>query len=181
MTEDASTGAPRIVAVSLSAGHAFSKANQASVRLLEGLGVEGDVHCGPTMRDGGKDVPNTRQVHLMHAELFGEMAQKGYGLVAGAIGENITTTGIDLLSLPTGARLYLGEAAVIELTGLRAPCSQVEKYAKGLLYELAHKEDGEVRIKSGVMSVVVRGGDVRPGDPIRVELPDGEAAPLKPV
>lgn len=170
----------RIIAVSAGGKHSFTKPNQLAIRLVEGHGIEGDVHAGPTMKgERGAIVPNTRQVHLMHAELFAELAPRGHVITAGAIGENITTEGVDLLSLPVGTRLHLGETAIVELTGLRAPCSQVEKFQKGLIYELARKEGGKLRIKSGVMSVVLRGGDVLPGDEIRVELPDGEHRELE--
>ena len=172
---------PRIVAVSAHGAHAFSKPNRLSIRLVEGHGIEGDAHAGPTMKDRGQVVPNIRQVHLIHSELFDELAGRGFVVSAGVIGENITTAGLDLLTLPVGTRLHLGGEAVIELTGLRAPCSQVEKFAKGLLYELAHKEDGRICIKSGVMSVVIAAGDVHPGDPIRVELPSEPHRELRPV
>lgn len=173
---------PRIVAVNRNAAHGFSKPSQLVVRLVEGHGVEGDAHAGPTMKGpGGAIVPNTRQVHLMHKELFDDLAPKGFVLGPGAIGENVTTEGIDLLALPLGTRLHLGDSAVIELTGLRAPCSQVEKFQEGLIYELARKEDGRLRIRSGVMSIVLRGSEVRPGDPIRIDLPNGEHREMEPI
>ena len=176
------TSLPRIVAVSRAAGHGFTKPNQLSIRLVEGHGVEGDAHAGATMKgEKGAIVPNTRQVHLIHRELFQELQPKGFVFGPGAIGENLTTEGLDLLSLPLGTRLHIGESAVIELTGLRAPCVQVEKFQKGLIYELARKEGGKLRIKSGVMSVVLKGGDVHPGDPISVELPEGDRRELEPV
>jgi MOSC domain-containing protein YiiM len=176
-----------VTAVSFSPGHRFSKPNTLSIRLLEGFGVEGDAHAGATVkhrsrvrRDPGQ--PNLRQVHLLHAELFDELRGKGFTVGPGDIGENVTTCGIDLLALPTGARLRLGEAATVEITGLRNPCVQLDSFQKGLMAATLDKDrDGNLIRKAGVMSVVVIGGEVRPGDAITIELPAGAHRPLQPV
>jgi MOSC domain-containing protein YiiM len=166
-----------VVAVSRGAAHEFSKANQSSIRLLAGLGVEGDAHMGVTVQHGAAGGPNLRQVHLIHAELLDEL-----GVAPGAIGENVTTRGVDLLGLPTGARLHLGPTAVVELTGLRSPCAQIDRFRPGLREAfLGRDEQGNVVRKAGVMAIVIAGGEVRPGDPIRVELPPEPHRALGPV
>jgi MOSC domain-containing protein YiiM len=173
-----------ITAVSSNGTYSFSKPNRESVTLVAGLGVEGDVHAGATVRHRfrmAKDPaqPNLRQVHLMHEELFDEVRAAGFEVAAGQLGENVTTRGIDLLNLPTGTRLHLGDEAVVEVTGLRNPCAQIDGFRKGLMKQVVDRDaDGAVRFKSGIMSVVLTGGVVRPGDPVRVELPDGPHTPL---
>jgi hypothetical protein len=117
-----------VTAVSRSATHTFSKSNQVSIRLLIGLGVDGDAHMGETVKHCSRVArdrtqPNLRQVHLIHAELLDELRAAGFAVSAGQIGENITTVGVDLLGLPTGARLQLGKTAVVEVTGLRNPAT----------------------------------------------------------
>jgi len=125
---------------------------------------------------------NLRQVHLLHEELFDELAPKSFIVRPGEMGENVTTRGIDLLGLPTGTRLYLGDSAVVEVTGLRNPCIQIDRFQKGLMAATLDRDaNGNLIRKAGVMSVVLAGGDVRPGDPIRVELPDGPHRALEPV
>lgn len=177
----------KVVAVSTSGRHTFSKSNVLSIRLVQGLGVEGDAHMGSTVKHRSRvakdaTASNLRQVHLIHAELFDELAPQGFKVAPGAMGENITTSGVDLLSLPEGARLHIGDTAVVELTGLRNPCSQIDKFQKGLMNAvLGRDEAGGLVRKSGVMSVVIAGGDVRPGDAVIVELPAGEARRLQPV
>jgi len=174
-----------VTAVSLSSSHSFSKPNQTSIRLLEGLGVEGDTHLGITVKHRSRVAkdptqPNLRQVHLIHSELFDELAGKGFAVAAGEMGENVTTRGIDLLSLPTGARLHLGESAVIEVTGLRNPCVQIDRFQKGLMKAVLGKDQqGNVIRKSGIMAIVLETGEVRPGDSIRVELPSQPHRPLE--
>ncbi|WP_216318357.1 MOSC domain-containing protein [Deinococcus aestuarii] len=166
-----------VTAVSVSATHSFSKANRESVRLLAGLGVEGDAHLGTTVKHRSRVAadptqPNLRQVHLIHSELHDELRARGFSVSAGQMGENITTRGVDLLGLPRGTRLHLGAAAVVEVTGLRNPCAQLDAFQPGLLAAVLGR-DGQGRLvrKAGVMGVVVAGGEVRPGDPIRAELP----------
>jgi MOSC domain-containing protein YiiM len=181
------SAAPQVVAVSRDAEHRFSKPTTASIELLEGRGVEGDAHAGTTVQHRSRvardpSQPNLRQVHLIHAELLDQLAASGHAVEPGQLGENITTRGIDLLGLPTGALLRIGEAAVVRVTGLRNPCQQIEGFDTGLLSELVgRRADGTIERKGGVMGVVVASGSVRPGDGIVIELPVGEAAPLLPV
>ena len=171
-----------VTAVSCSATHTFSKPNRDSIRLLAGLGVEGDAHLGATVRHRsrlalGRGQPNLRQVHLIHAELFDELAGRGFAVSAGGMGENVTTRGIDLLALPVGARLHLGADAVVEITGLRNPCSQLDRFQPGLMAAVLGRDpQGNVIRKSGIMGIVLTGGAVRPGD--GVELPPAPHRPL---
>ncbi|MFI9009061.1 MOSC domain-containing protein [Actinosynnema sp. NPDC053489] len=176
-----------IEAVSRSADHTFTKPNHDSITLLAGLGVEGDAHQGVTVKHRSRvkrdpTRPNLRQVHLMHAELHDELNASGFHVAAGRLGENVTTRGVDLLALPTGTRLRLGPDAVVEVTGLRNPCPQIEAFEAGLLEEVVGRDEhGNVVRRAGVMSVVLVGGEVRPGDEIRVELPAEPHTPLAPV
>jgi MOSC domain-containing protein YiiM len=176
-----------VVAVSLRAGHHFSKAPSLGIRLLTGLGVAGDAHMGTTLKHRSRvrkdpTQPNLRQVHLIHAELFDELRSKGFAVKPGELGENITTSGIDLLELPAGTRLHLGDSAVVEITGLRNPCVQIDDFQQGLMAAtLDHDADGNLVRKAGIMSVVIRDGDVRPGDAIGVELPGAPHRRLQPV
>jgi len=173
-----------VVAVSASATHSFVKPIKSSIRLLAGFGVEGDAHAGKTdqhesHKRADPERLNLRQVHLIHSELHDELNANGFSVKPGEMGENVTTRGLDLLNLPTGSRLHLGDEAVIEITGLRNPCAQLEQIQEGLLAAVVEKEpDGTVIRKSGVMSVVLKGGEVHAGDRIRVELP---AEPFKPL
>lgn len=178
---------PRVVAVSKDGEHRFSKPLVDAVTLVAGWGIEGDAHAGTTVQHRSRvardpSQPNFRQVHLLHAELFDEVAEAGFSVEPGQMGENVTTSGIDLLGLPEGAVLHLGDDASVQVTGLRNPCQQINGFEPGLLRAvLGRAEDGTVERKGGVMSVVLTGGTVRPGDRIRVELPDGERRPLQPV
>jgi MOSC domain-containing protein YiiM len=166
-----------VVAVARDGAHHFSKPVAPSIRLLAGLGVEGDAHLGVTVKHRSRVAkdrtqPNLRQVHLIHEELFAELRAAGYDITPGAIGENITTRGLDLLGLPQGARLHIGASAIVEVTGLRDPCRQLNAYRKGLMAAVLDKDaDGNVIRKSGIMSVVIADGEVRAGDTITVELP----------
>jgi MOSC domain-containing protein YiiM len=166
-----------IVAVSRSPGHTLSKPNEGSIRLLAGLGVEGDAHMGVTVKHRSRvakdpTVPNLRQVHLIHAELHDELEAGGFRVAPGVMGENVTTRGIDLLGLPTGTRLRLGGAALIEITGLRNPCAQLNKIQPGLMAATLDRDAaGNLVRKAGVMAIVLAAGDVKPGDAIDVELP----------
>ena len=176
-----------VTAVSLSAKHTLVKSNRDSIRLVAGLGVDGDAHQGATVKHRSRvardpSQPNLRQVHLIHAELHDELRAAGFAVAAGQMGENITTQGLDILGLPTGTRLHLGKAAVVEVTGLRNPCAQLNRIQPGLMgATLSRDEDGSLVRKAGIMGVVVIGGEVRPGDPIRVELPLQPYRPLAPV
>src|SRR5919198_4125390 len=173
-----------VEAVHRSASHTLTKPGQPSIRLLAGLGVEGDAHMGVTVKHRSRvardpSQPNLRQVHLIHAELHTDLAAEGFTVSAGQMGENITTSGVDLLGLPTGARLHLGESAVVEVTGLRNPCTQLNGIQDGLMAALVYRDDtGALVRRAGVMAVVLTAGEVRADDPIRVELPDRPHRPL---
>ncbi|HXC90995.1 MAG TPA: MOSC domain-containing protein [Stellaceae bacterium] len=166
-----------VIAVSRSARHTLVKPNEASIRLVAGLGVEGDAHQGTTVKHRSRVArdptqPNLRQVHLIHAELHDELRAAGFDIRPGQMGENITTSDVDLLGLAAGTRLYLGRDAVVEVTGLRNPCAQLDKIRKGLMAAtLGRDAGGDLVRKAGVMAVVLTAGEVRAGDPVRVELP----------
>ena len=176
-----------VLAVHQSSKHRFSKTPQHSILLLEGLGVEGDAHCGATVQhrhDKKKDPlrPNLRQVHLIAAELIDELNIRGFQVFPGNLGENISTRGIDLSGLPTGARLQFGGDVVIEITGLRTPCIYIDRFRPGLLTLMGgQRAGGKSPPKAGVMGIVARGGVIYPTDPISVQLPDGAHRPLEPV
>jgi len=176
-----------VIAVSSRIGHHFSKTPDLSIRLLKGLGVAGDAHMGETVKHRSRvrkdpTQPNLRQVHLMHAELFDELRAKGFVVRSGELGENVTTSGIDLLALPAGTRLHLGASAAVEITGLRNPCIQIDNFQQGLMAATLNKDaNGNLVRKAGVMSIVIAEGDVRPGDAIRVEMPAEPHRPLQPV
>jgi MOSC domain-containing protein YiiM len=176
-----------VTAVSRSLTHTFSKSNVGSIRLLAGLGVEDDAHLGRTVKHRSRVArdptkPNLRQVHLIHAELHDELRAAGFVVSAGEMGENVTTRGVDLLGLPTGTRLHLGDSAVVEITGLRNPCAQLDRFQKGLMAAvLARDPQGNLVRKAGIMGVVLSGGEVRAGDAIGVELPAQQRRALEPV
>lgn len=175
----------RVIAVSLSATHTMAKAVQASIRLIEGLGVEGDAHAGVTVKHRSRvrhdpTQPNLRQVHLIHAELHDELRAKGFELTPGQMGENITTRGVDLLALPKGALLRIGEQVVVEVTGLRNPCTQLDNIEPGLMGAVLDRDgNGDLVRKAGIKCVVVNSGFVRPGDAIHVQLPAGPHVKLE--
>ncbi|KUM72733.1 MOSC domain-containing protein [Streptomyces griseorubiginosus] len=174
----------RVTAVSSNGEYSFTKPNRDSVRLLAGLGVEGDVHAGVTVKHRSRVAqdptqPNLRQVHLIHEELFAEVGGEGFKVAPGELGENITTRGIDLLGLPVGTLLRIGDAAVLEVTGLRNPCLQIDNFQDGLLKQVVRRDEaGNIVRKAGIMSIVREGGVVRPGDTIEIELPTGPHRPL---
>ncbi|GAA0812495.1 MOSC domain-containing protein [Spirilliplanes yamanashiensis] len=178
------TGPAVVVAVCRDGEHRFSKAVADEITLLAGLGVEGDAHLGRTVQHRSRVAadptqPNLRQVHLLHAELFDELRTKGFDVAAGQLGENVTTRGIDLHGLPRGTVLRLGPDAVVEITGLRNPCLQIEQFRSGLLKEVVGRaDDGAVIRRGGIMGVVRSGGRIRPGDPIVVDLPPEPHEPL---
>lgn len=166
-----------VVAVARDAHHHFSKPLCMSIRIVAGLGVEGDAHSGVTVKHRSRvardpTVPNLRQVHLIHEELFAELAGDGFKVTASDLGENVTTRGIDLLALPAGTRLHLGNSAIVEVTGLRNPCIQIDRFQRGLMKAVLGKDGaGNLIRKTGVMCIAIADGEVLPGDPIRVELP----------
>lgn len=167
-----------------SSSHTFSKQSQQSIYLLRGLGVEDDAHMGVRVKHRSRVArdptqPNLRQVHLIHAELFEELGAKGFGVKPGEMGENITTRGLDLLHLPKGTWLHLGSEAVVEITGLRNPCIQLDHFQPGLMAAVLDRdEQGQLIRKAGVMGIVLNGGEIRPGDTIRVEMPSLPYQPL---
>jgi MOSC domain-containing protein YiiM len=171
------TRAAHLVSVSLAATHEFSKTVRSQINLIAGLGVEGDAHCGVTVKHRSRVArdptqPNLRQVHLIHCELFDELRANGFTLRAGDVGENLMTKNIALLDLPTDTELWIGESAVIKVTGLRNPCAQLDTFRNGLMAALLDRDpSGELIRKAGVMAVVVRSGVVRAGDAIVVHRP----------
>jgi MOSC domain-containing protein YiiM len=173
-----------VIAVSRSATHTFTKPNQETIQLLKGLGVKDDAHMGIRVKHRSRVAadptqPNLRQVHLIHAELHDELRAAGFGVAPGEMGENITTRRIDLLSLPTGTKLHLGDSAVVQLTGLRNPCSQLDRFQPGLMAAvLGRDEQGKLIRKAGVMGIVLVDGVVQAGHSIRVELPPEPHQPL---
>jgi MOSC domain-containing protein YiiM len=176
-----------VVAVARDDAHRFSKPHHEEITLVAGLGVEGDAHFGRTVQHLSRvrrdpTAPNLRQVHLIHAELLDELALDGYDVVPGALGENVLTRGVDLLGLPRGTRLRLGDEAEVEITGLRNPCVQIDQLGDGLMKRLVSlDDDGAVVRLAGVMAIVLGDGVVRPGDSIEISLPDGEHEALQPV
>src|SRR3954452_16843741 len=177
-----------VIAVSSTETHTMSKPSRDVVRLVEGFGVEGDVHAGATVKHRSRvrrdaTQPNLRQVHLIHSELHAELEAGGFApLEPGQMGENVTTRGIDLLALPTGTRLRLGGAAVVEVTGLRNPCTQLDGIQPGLMQATLDRDaQGNLVRKAGVMGIVITGGEVRAGDEIAVELPEPPHRALLPV
>jgi hypothetical protein len=176
-----------VIAVSQSATHTLTKPNQECITLLANLGVEGDAHMGETVKHRSRVArdpsrPNLRQVHLIHAELHDELLAAGFALAPGQMGENVTTRGVDLLGLPTGTLLHLGTTAVVCVTGLRNPCAQLDTIQQGLMAAVLDRDtQGNLIRKAGVMGVVLAGGQIRPGDPVRVELPPEPHEALAPV
>lgn len=176
-----------VFAVCVNARHHISKQGVSSIRLLAGHGVEGDAHMGKTVKHRSRVLKdpsqrNLRQVHLIHAELHDELAEKGFEIAPGEMGENITTRNVDLLGLPTGARLRIGEQAVVEVTGLRNPCDQLNGLRPGLMAATLEKDAnvGLIR-KAGVMAIVLEGGEISPGDHISIQFPAPPHMPLTPV
>jgi MOSC domain-containing protein YiiM len=175
-----------VVSVNSSPTGGIGKDPQPQITLVANHGVEGDFHAGANVRHRSRaastpEAPNLRQVHLIHSELFDEVAALGIDVKPGQMGENITTRGLSILDLTVGTRLHVGESAVIEITGLRNPCKQLNDIDKRLLGEVARKlEDGTIMRKAGIMGIVLEGGVIRPGDAIRAEVAEG-AKRLEPV
>lgn len=176
-----------VLAVHRSSTHSFTKFAEDAITLVEGLGVAGDAHAGATVKHRSRvardpNAPNLRQVHLLQAELFDELLEQGHAVFPGDLGENITTRGVDLLALPAGTVLRIGEAVQVELTGLRNPCSQIDRFQPGLTAKVLDRDaNGALVRKAGVMAVVRRGGEVRAGDAIVVQLPSLPHNALAPV
>jgi MOSC domain-containing protein YiiM len=178
---------PQIVSVSARNGHGLGKTVCDLITLIAGEGVEGDAHRGVTVKHRSRVAkdptqPNVRQVHLIHAELLDEVASKGLAVKPGELGENILTRGIDLLGLTTGTRLHIGPDCVVQITGLRNPCKQLNGHSDGLMEALLDRAgDGVLIRKGGVMGVVIAGGAVRAGDDVKIVTPDGPFRALEPV
>lgn len=165
-----------VTAVNISSNHSFSKSPQSSIKLIAGIGVEGDTHAGNTVQHRSRvakdpSQPNLRQIHLIHSELHDELKEAGFDISPGDMGENITTRGINLLELSTNTRLYIGKAIIL-ITGLRNPCAQLDRFQLGLMSAvLDRNEEGNIVRKAGIMGVVLEGGIITTGDTIKIELP----------
>lgn len=174
----------KVVSVSISPAHTFSKPVQEKIQIVEGLGVEGDAHAGPTVKHRSRvrqdpNQPNLRQVHLIASEVLDELRTKGFDVQPGQLGENILTSGIDLAALPEGTLLRIGSAAVVRVTGLRNPCSQIDGLMPGLMDATLDRDaDGNLVRKAGIMSVAVASGEVMAGQEIVAEAPDDPQVPL---
>lgn len=178
----------RVQTVAASCGHGFSKTVRDRIEIIAGIGIAGDAHAGRTVKHRSRvrvdpNQPNLRQVHLIHAELLTELHQRGFAVEPGDLGENILTTGIDLLALPRGSILTIDPSgARLEITGLRNPCAQIDAFQRGLLSAvLDRKADGSLIRKAGVMAIALTGGAIRPGDRITVQLPPLPHLALEPV
>jgi len=175
-----------VVSVSSDGTHAFSKPSQPSITLAAGWGVQGDAHAGTAVQHLSRKradpaQPNLRQVHLLHSELFDELAGRGHRVLAGQLGENVTTRGVNLLALPRGTRLHLGGTAVVAVTSLRNPCRQLDDFQPGLMQAVLDREQGRLIRKAGVMAVVLASGPVAPADGVSIELPAAPHQGLAPV
>jgi MOSC domain-containing protein YiiM len=173
-----------VLSVHKDSEHRFSKQPAQTIRILAGLGVKGDAHAGKQVQHLSRvradpTQPNLRQVHLMQAELFDELATRGFTVQPGDLGENITTRGLDLLALGRDTLLHVGDETVLQATGLRNPCAQIEAFAPGLLKEVALKTPQGIVRKAGIMCIALTGGEVRAGDAIEVERPTGRHIPLE--
>jgi MOSC domain-containing protein YiiM len=176
-----------VAAVCAGAAHGPLKPRRATIELLSGLGVRGDAHAGVTVQHRSRarahpGQPNRRQVHLLARELHEELAARGFPVAAGQMGENVLTAGVDLLDLPRGTRLHLGDEAVVELTGLRNPCTQLDGVQPGLMAAVLGRTPGGALVRrAGVMAIVVRSGRVAAGDGIEAVRPEGPFVALEPV
>ncbi|HEY9767377.1 MAG TPA: MOSC domain-containing protein [Coleofasciculaceae cyanobacterium] len=176
----------KVIAVSINSSHSFSKSNREKIKLLAGLGVEGDAHCGKTVKHRSRlaknpKQPNLRQVHLIHAELHEELNNAGFNILPGQMGENITTMGIDLLGLPTDTLLHIKEA-VIQITGLRNPCAQLDNFKPGLMAAVLDRDkEGKIIRKAGIMGIVLASGVISAGNIIQTEFPSLPHRPLEKV
>ena len=177
--------AATVISVASDSGHNFSKPTTPAITLIAGFGVQGDAHGGKTVqhlsdKKKNPEAPNLRQVHLMHSELFDELAEQGITVLSGQMGENLVTRGIDLLNLSEGTEFHFPSGAVIQITGLRSPCKKLNTIHPDLLKAVVEKRaDGSVNKKTGVMSIVLKSGDIREGDKITIVSPDGAYRPLE--
>lgn len=177
----------RVVAVHAASDYQFSKDTTPSIELVAGLGVVGDAHFGSTVQHRSRvardaSQPNLRQVHLVMSELLDEVNAAGHDVQPGQLGENVTTAGIDLIDLPVGTVLRLGDDELVAVTGLRNPCKQIEGFGAGLLKKMfIDGPDGRKIGRTGAMSVVLAGGAVHAGDTIEARFPAGAHTPLEKV
>jgi MOSC domain-containing protein YiiM len=177
----------QVVSVSRSPVHGFSKEVLPEIRILAGFGVEGDAHAGGKVQHlyrvrRNPNAPNLCQVHLLQAELFDELRAQGLEVAPGQMGENITTRNLELLTLPVGTRIHLGPQAIVEVTGLRDPCNQLNTLHPGLMKAcIARDHNGTLIRKAGIMAIALQSGVVQPGDPISIEVPQGEWRAMGPV
>ena len=168
-----------VTAVHSSPDHSFSKTPADAVEVLAGLGVVGDAHMGAQVKHRSRvkadpTQPNLRQVHLIASEVLDELAAGGFEVAPGALGENLTTEGLDLLGLPVGTTLCIGDGVLLSVTGYRNPCGQINGLHDGLMARMRPLDaNGDLAPMAGIMTVVVHGGTVRPGDGIEVALPPG--------
>lgn len=176
---------PTVHSVHVSPEHSFSKVTKDSINLVAGFGVEGDAHAGPTVKHRSRvaidpTTPNLRQVHLIPYETLAALGDDGFKVLPGNLGENITTSEIDLHSLPVGALLRIGPDALIALTGLRNPCQQIDQFQDGLLKKCLPKDsEGNIQRRAGVMGIAISSGAITAGDEISVSLPPQPHKPLE--
>lgn len=142
------------------------------VKLIEDWGVEGDYHAGKLVRHrylAKKDPtqPNVRQVLLIDTQILAEIKQAGIDVGSGMLGDNMTVEGLEVMTLPPGTRLAIGKA-LLEVTEVRIPCAQLNGLDKGLLKASVAREAGEKRFRAGIMTRVLKGGQVRAGDEVIV-------------
>ncbi|GIK02293.1 hypothetical protein Aspvir_006342 [Aspergillus viridinutans] len=179
---------PRILSVSKSSSHSIAKTPVPSITLIPNHGVDGDCHAGQTTqhRAQAQRTPNLRQVHLVPVETLRELSgrfsaaaagRNAKPLSAGEIGENITTEGVELSTLPLGTELHFlsgegKEEAIVVLTGVREPGPGMDKCRAGLKNVCVVRDGGRVvRRLAGVMGTVKKGGMLRPGMGIRIVKP----------
>jgi MOSC domain-containing protein YiiM len=178
---------PQVTSVSLNPLHTFSKRPVPEIRILAHHGVEGDAHAGEKVQHlyrvrKNPNAPNLCQVHLIAEEFLEELRTQNFPIEPGQLGENIIVRSLDLCSLSVGATLRLGSDALIEITGLRDPCNQLNTLRPGLMKAcLARSLDGTLIRKAGVMAIALVSGSVRPGDPIHLTLPPHPHRPMGPV
>ena len=174
-----------VVAVAIDAKHRFSKTPRLSIILTTGNGVEGDAHYGEFvghryLARRNPRAPNLRQVHLIPSELFDALRNSGFDVGPGDLGENITTAGLELETLPLNTELHIGASVNIRLTGLRTPCILIDRFRSGLKGRLLGATPHQP-FQAGIMAVVSEGGEISPGDPIRAILPERPHLPLPPL
>ena len=140
----------KIIAVSVSEQKGVPKKNVPEGLLIEDFGLKGDAHGGP----------GHRQLSLLAVESIRKMQDQGLKVRPGSFAENITTEGVVLPDLPVGTRMALGAEAMVEVTQIGKVC-----HDKCAIYRLA----GDcVMPREGIFVRILKGGRVRPGDPIEI-------------